>query len=94
MRAALGALRDLGYRVAIIGNQPSAAGDELRALGIEAEVMAMSEDMGTMKPDPDFFAKTLRLLGRRAKMRNCRRFGSASRRARARWSSASGCAAP
>lgn len=63
VRAALGALRDLGYRVAIIGNQPSAAGDELRALGIEAEVMAMSEDMGTMKPDPGFFAKTLRLLG-------------------------------
>ena len=59
---ALERLRGSGYRVAVIGNQPRRMGPELRAVGVEAEVMAMSEEMGAMKPDPAFFRRTLALL--------------------------------
>ena len=59
----LDALRARGYRVAVIGNQPTERKAQLRALGVDAEVMAMSEEMGAMKPDPDFFRLTLSLLG-------------------------------
>ena len=61
--ASLDALRDRGYRVAVIGNQPSRIGDELRELGVHPEVMLMSEEMGVMKPDPAFFGVTLDHLG-------------------------------
>jgi FMN phosphatase YigB (HAD superfamily) len=56
-------LRRRGYRTAVIGNQPAERNGQLRALGVEAEVMAMSEEMGVMKPDPAFFSATLALLG-------------------------------
>jgi len=62
-RPALAGLRERGYRVAIIANQPTRMSDELRRLGIEAEVMLMSEEMGTMKPDPSFFSAALESLG-------------------------------
>ena len=60
---AIDGLREQGYRVAVIGNQPADRHAELEALGIDPEVMAMSEDMGVMKPYPDFFRIALRLLG-------------------------------
>ena len=60
---AIGALRDGGYRVALVANQPSSRADELRAIGIEAEVMAMSEQIGVAKPDPTFFARAVELMG-------------------------------
>ena len=60
---ALSRLRGSGYQVAVIGNQPRRMGPELRAVGVEVEVMAMSEEMGVMKPDPEFFRITLELLG-------------------------------
>jgi HAD superfamily hydrolase (TIGR01549 family) len=60
---AIDGLRRAGYRVAITANQPASRAEELRALGIEAEVVAMSEAMGVTKPDPAFFARTLELLG-------------------------------
>ncbi len=56
-------LRDAGYRLAIIANQPASRGGELRAIGVDAEVMAMSEGIGVAKPDPAFFAKALELMG-------------------------------
>jgi HAD superfamily hydrolase (TIGR01549 family) len=56
-------LRERGYRVAVIGNQPRERESQLRALGVHPEVMAMSEAMGAMKPDRAFFDATLRLLG-------------------------------
>ena len=62
-RQAIGGLRALGYRVAVIGNQPASRGPELRALGIEPDVMAMSDEMGVSKPDPAFFARALELMG-------------------------------
>ncbi len=60
---ALDGLRARRYRVAVIGNQPTERTAQLRALGVRAEIMAMSEEMGAMKPDPDFFALVLSLLG-------------------------------
>lgn len=56
-------LRVRGYRVAVIGNQPAERHPQLRALGVDAEVVAMSEEMGSMKPDPEFFTAALGLLG-------------------------------
>jgi len=60
---AIGALQERGYHVAVIGNQPAARLAELQALGLGPEIMAMSETMGVMKPDPDFFRVSLGLLG-------------------------------
>ncbi len=63
VRSSLAALRQHGYRTAVIGNQPSSVVDQLRTLGVEAEIMAMSADMGVMKPAPDFFRLALERLG-------------------------------
>lgn len=60
---ALDGLRERGYRVAIVANQPASRHDELRALGVEVEVMAMSDALGVAKPDPAFFATALGLMG-------------------------------
>ena len=60
---ALAGLKAAGYRVAITANQPARRDAELRALGVDVDVMAMSEAMGVSKPDPAFFARTLELLG-------------------------------
>ncbi len=60
---ALAGLREQGYRTAIIANQAVRRHAELRALGVEAEVMAMSDAMGVAKPSPCFFAHALELLG-------------------------------
>ena len=59
----LAALKAAGYRLAITANQPARRHDELRALGVDVEVMAMSEAMKVSKPDPAFFARTLELIG-------------------------------
>ena len=59
----IGALRASGYRVAVIGNQPAIRTAQLRALGFDVEVMAMSDEMGVAKPAPEFFSRTLELLG-------------------------------
>jgi len=61
--AAMDALRGRGYRVAVIGNQPTSRTAELRRIGIEAEVMAMSAEMGIAKPSQQFFERVLELLG-------------------------------
>lgn len=57
------ALRAAGRRVAVIGNQPATRSAELRALGVEADVMAMSDEIGVSKPAPAFFARCVDLLG-------------------------------
>ena len=59
---ALAALRDAGYRVAIVANQPSVRTAELRAIGVQADVVAMSDELGVWKPDPAFFRVALRLM--------------------------------
>ncbi|HEV8252491.1 MAG TPA: HAD family hydrolase [Candidatus Limnocylindria bacterium] len=60
---AMDALRARGYRVAVIGNQPASRVEELRHIGVEAEVIAMSAEMGAAKPSQRFFDRSLELIG-------------------------------
>lgn len=60
---AIAALRDSGHRVAVIANQPAIREAQLRAIGVDADVLAMSEQMGVHKPMPAFFDRALELMG-------------------------------
>lgn len=60
---ALAALRDAGYRVAIVANQPIVRTAELLAIGVQGDVVAMSDELGVWKPDPAFFQVALGLMG-------------------------------
>ncbi len=55
-------LRQAGYRLAILANQPASRTAELQALGIDVDLMAMSDEMGVAKPSADFFARALELM--------------------------------
>jgi len=57
------ALREAGYGTAVFANQPAVRTAQLRALGIEPDVMAMSDELGVAKPDPAFFRRMIELLG-------------------------------
>ena len=57
------ALRDRGLRLGIVANQPASRTAELRSIGVDVEVMAMSDELGVAKPDPAFYARVLELLG-------------------------------
>ena len=52
-----------GYRVAILANQPARRTAELRALGFEPDVMAMSDELKVHKPDLAFFRRSMELMG-------------------------------
>jgi len=56
-------LRANGHRVSIIANQPAIRTAQLRAIGVDADVIAMSEEIGASKPNPKFFAAALELMG-------------------------------
>jgi HAD superfamily hydrolase (TIGR01549 family) len=60
---AVAALRASGRRVAVIGNQPARRREELLALGLDVDVVAMSEELGVEKPDPAFFTAVTERLG-------------------------------
>jgi HAD superfamily hydrolase (TIGR01549 family) len=62
-RPALADLHAAGYRLALVANQPARRTAELRALGVSAEVVAMSGEMGVHKPEPAFFVRSLELMG-------------------------------
>uniref|UniRef100_UPI002F90A7BE HAD family hydrolase n=1 Tax=Streptomyces atratus TaxID=1893 RepID=UPI002F90A7BE len=59
VRPALTALRELGVRVVIAGNQTIRAGELLRDLDLPADFIATSGEWGCAKPSPDFFARVL-----------------------------------
>ncbi|GAB2909597.1 hypothetical protein GCM10022245_51220 [Streptomyces mayteni] len=61
VRPALSALRDLGVRVAVAGNQTSRAGELLRALDLPADAVTVSGDWGVAKPAADFFHRVVTL---------------------------------
>jgi HAD superfamily hydrolase (TIGR01662 family) len=53
-----------GYRVGVVGNQPTRAENVFTTLGLQLEFVASSEGWGVQKPDPAFFeriAEELRL---------------------------------
>jgi HAD superfamily hydrolase (TIGR01549 family) len=55
-------LRELGYRLAILANQPAQRTAELTALGVRADVMAMSGELGIHKPALEFFSRAADLM--------------------------------
>lgn len=59
VRPALAALRALGARVIIAGNQTALAGDLLRGLDLPADLIVTSGDLGVAKPETEFFARVL-----------------------------------
>jgi len=59
---AIAGLNEAGYRLAIVANQPEIRGEQLRGIGLDTELMAMSEGLGVAKPDPAFFQRTLELM--------------------------------
>ncbi|MFD5315243.1 HAD family hydrolase [Streptomyces sp. NPDC127098] len=61
VRPALSALRDLGVRVVVAGNQTSRAGELLRALDLPTDAVAVSGDWGVAKPSREFFARVVDL---------------------------------
>lgn len=60
---AITALREAGYGVAVIGNQPAHRQAELERVGVRPDVMAMSEELGADKPAPAFFTAALERMG-------------------------------
>ncbi|WP_062214559.1 HAD family hydrolase [Streptomyces sp. NBRC 109706] len=66
VRPALAALRGLGVRVIVAGNQTSRAGELLRALDLPAEAVAVSGDWGAAKPSEEFFVRVISLAEARA----------------------------
>jgi HAD superfamily hydrolase (TIGR01662 family) len=59
VRPALSALRDLGVRVVIAGNQTARAGELLRALDLPADLIVTSGEWGVAKPQHGFFERVL-----------------------------------
>ncbi|MEU9186844.1 HAD family hydrolase [Streptomyces sp. NPDC048484] len=59
VRPALSALRDLGVRVIVAGNQSARAGEMLRALDLPADLVVTSEEWGVAKPATGFFERVL-----------------------------------
>ncbi len=59
VRPTLSALRQLGARVIVAGNQTSRAGELLRALDLPADLVVTSGEWGVAKPQPEFFERVL-----------------------------------
>ncbi|MBE4783898.1 HAD family hydrolase [Streptomyces caniscabiei] len=59
VRPALSALRQLGIRVIIAGNQTARVGQLLHGLELPAHLIATSQEWGVAKPQPEFFARAL-----------------------------------
>jgi HAD superfamily hydrolase (TIGR01549 family) len=50
-------LRDAGFRLAVVGNQPASATAALRALDLPVDLLGTSGEWGVQKPDVAFFAR-------------------------------------
>lgn len=61
VRPALSALRQLGLRVVIAGNQTPRAGQLLRGLGLPADLIVTSGEWGVAKPEPAFFQRVVQV---------------------------------
>jgi putative hydrolase of the HAD superfamily len=59
------ALRNAGYRLGVIANQPSQVRAALARDGLVPffDTMGVSDDLGLHKPDPALFARTLEIAG-------------------------------
>ncbi|RKN45866.1 HAD family hydrolase [Streptomyces hoynatensis] len=61
VRPALAALRALGVRVVVAGNQTRRAGELLRALDLPVDALAVSAEWDVAKPSPEFFLRVAAL---------------------------------
>ena len=59
----LRALRAAGYVVAVAGNQPARAEQQLRVAGVDTEMIATSARWGVAKPSREFFVRVVTDLG-------------------------------
>jgi FMN phosphatase YigB (HAD superfamily) len=62
-RGCLAALRAQGLFVGVAGNQPVEAAEQFAALGLEADVVGISDVWGLQKPAEAFFARCAELAG-------------------------------
>lgn len=51
------AVRAAGYRIGVVGNQPSSTDAILAMLGVPLDLAASSQSWGVHKPDPAFFTR-------------------------------------
>ena len=70
---ALRALIAAGYRVGIVGNQPTRAEAVFNGLGLALDFVASSASWGLAKPDPAFFARIAEELAAPARRDRLRR---------------------
>jgi FMN phosphatase YigB (HAD superfamily) len=56
-RACLSELHAQGLFVGVAGNQPVEAAEQFAALGLEADLVGISDVWGLQKPSPEFFAR-------------------------------------
>jgi HAD superfamily hydrolase (TIGR01549 family) len=56
-------LRDAGYTIALVGNQPVQTEAFLRECGLDVDLVASSESWGVSKPDPAYFTRVAEWLG-------------------------------
>ncbi|MFD5394919.1 HAD family hydrolase [Streptomyces sp. NPDC127097] len=61
VRPALAALRDVGIRVVVAGNQTARAAELLRALDLPVDAVATSGEWGVAKPAEAFFTRIIEL---------------------------------
>lgn len=59
----LEAVRELGLRVGIVGNQTAALEQWARDAALPADVISSSASLGVRKPDPAFFERVVELAG-------------------------------
>ena len=65
VRPTFSRLGEMGKRVVIAGNQPSAARESLEALELGADAILISAEVGVEKPSPGFFEKVSEAAGTR-----------------------------
>jgi HAD superfamily hydrolase (TIGR01549 family) len=56
-------LREMGMRLVIAGNQPRHAREALKAMGLGADAVLISADLGFEKPSREFFRKVTEMAG-------------------------------
>jgi HAD superfamily hydrolase (TIGR01509 family) len=59
----LRALRQLGLRLGLVGNQPEQAAAELEGCGLDVDLIATSAGWGVEKPSPAFFERLVAEVG-------------------------------
>ena len=58
----MSALREGGYTLALVGNQPARTESFLRECGLDVDLVASSDSWGVAKPHPDFFQRVVEWL--------------------------------